>query len=259
MWLQASSSLFKSHPGGESTLHFDYMEIEDVHAHSPVRHDVPKRSSRSNHMSSQNGQSVWPYRIFPTSLRYGANLSKELHFVPEDPALPDPFIEPFPRPGLSRRTRSTLEDVSMPDYISTSTSSRAFSSMTGLSYEHKRQTGPDAFAEEHLNHVMEAMSPVKLTVNTASNIPTIPARPSAAAKARSASYTKSRPSSLRSREASFPGTREVSGSSVKSGSAMENILDKGTPRKTLEPMEGVDANQAEKSYKIEISQDNSKV
>jgi hypothetical protein len=210
-------------------------------------------------MASQNGQPIWPYRIIPASRGHVGNPSKVLHFIAEDSILPDPFTEPFPRPGVSRRTCSTVEDVSMPDYISTSTSSRALSSMTGISYEHKRQAGPNAFVEEHLNQVIEAMNPGKLTVNRASNIPTIISKPSAAAKARSASYTKSLPSSIRSREASFSGTREMSGSSTKSGSAIGSVIEKRTTQKTLDIIKGIDTDEAEKSHSGKICEVSSNV
>lgn len=256
MWLQASSTFCKLHMRTESTLQNGYIDREDTHAHSPARHNTLDRG-KDEHLA-------WPSRIFPTSLGYHEKSSKERNFITEDPVLPDPFTEPFSRLGASRRKHSNAEDVSMPDCSSTSTSSRALSSMTGISYEHKRQMGPNCFIEEHLNHVIEALSPGKLTTNRAPKIPTIVSKPSAAAKARSASYTKRRPSS-RSREASFSGTREVSGSSMKSESTMGSVIDKRIiSQKTTEATEAINTNQTDKpnddSYDhLEVTEGNSKM
>lgn len=109
----------------------------------------------------------------------------------------------------------------MPDYASTgSTSSRAISSMTGISYEHSKQPSINScLDDEQYNELIEALTPTKappVGTRAPSNTPSTAmsaSKPSAAAEARSASYkTRSRRASAL-REISQPSTRDVSGSS----------------------------------------------
>lgn len=163
--------------------------------------------------------------------------------MPQDPPLPDPFTEPFMGGhGPSRRARSTLEDVPMPDYVgSSSTSSRAISNMTGISFEHNKQPSITAPADdEQYNELIEALSPTKplstgtfAPTNTTSSVPTTVTRPSAAAKARTASYSQSGCRPIGPKEILQSGTRDVSVSSAKSAPAVENIVETNTTRRVL--------------------------
>jgi hypothetical protein len=109
----------------------------------------------------------------------------------------------------------------MPDYVSTgSTSSRAISSVTGMSYEHSKQPSiSSCLDDEQYNELIQALTPTKVPPvgtrapsNTPSTAISAP-KPSAAAEARSASYKSRNRRSSALREISQPSTRDVSGSS----------------------------------------------
>jgi hypothetical protein len=95
----------------------------------------------------------------PTSARSGVNSG-----LPTTSGLPlteDPFTDLRRTNAIFRRSkRSTLDDTPMPDYVSTSTErSRAYSDMTGLSFERKKDiSGPtlidnDATLEELIHRL----------------------------------------------------------------------------------------------------------
>lgn len=147
----------------------------------------------------------------------------------------DPFIDPYmlePTVRPPRGARSSLEDVPMPDY-SSSSSSRAISSMTGISYEHSKQPSITApMNEEQYHQVIEVMSPPKTIVtgteapvNTPSTTVPIGSKPSAAAEARSASYGKSGSRTSLLKEISQPVSRDVSGSSARSTMPPEGAIE----------------------------------
>lgn len=134
-----------------------------------------------------------------------------------------------------RGARSSREDVAMPDY-STSSGSRAISSMTGLSYEHSKQPSITApMDDDEYNLLVQALTPTKATVTgtrAPSNTPLVAvAEPklSAAAEARSASYNRRSTRGSALREISQPSTRDVSGASAQSNPS-EN-KDPSTPSK----------------------------
>lgn len=243
MWCQIPCNLFKYHTGGGYSGYSDPKEADDAHAHSPTRHDIRKAGTGNSQTSSQPIPSTWPYRIFPTPLPHWSSGPRDPRFVPQDPPLPDPFTEPFMGGhGPSRRARSTLEDVPMPDYVgSSSTSSRAISNMTGISFEHNKQPSITAPADdEQYNELIEALSPTKplstgtfAPTNTTSSVPTTVTRPSAAAKARTASYSQSGCRPIGPKEILQSGTRDVSVSSAKSAPAVENIVETNTTRRVL--------------------------
>ncbi|KAL1963225.1 hypothetical protein VTN77DRAFT_8550 [Rasamsonia byssochlamydoides] len=241
MWCQIPCNMFKYHSGSGYSGYSDSKEADDAHAHSPTRHETRKDGNGSSQTLGQPIPSTWPYRIFPTPLPHWSSGTRDPRFAPQDPPLPDPFTEPFVGGhGPSRRARSTLEDVPMPDYVgSSSTSSRAISNMTGISFEHSKQPSITAPADdEQYNELIEAMSPTKplatgtfAPTNTPSSVPTTVTRPSAAAKARTASYSQSGCRQTVLKEVPQPGTRDVSGSSAKSGPAMESIVETITTRR----------------------------
>jgi hypothetical protein len=258
MWCQIPCNMFKYHSGSGYSGYSDPKEVDDAHAHSPTRHETRKAGIGSSQTTTQPVPSPWPYRIFPTPLPHWSSSSRDPRFAPQDPPLPDPFTEPFMGGhGPSRRQRSTLDDVPMPDYVgSSSTSSRAISNMTGISYEHSKQPSITAPTDdEQYNELIEALSPVKppptgtfAPTNTPSSIPTTVSRPSAAAKARTASYSQSgcRPSGLK--EVSQPGTRDVSGSSANSGPATKSIVETITTRRVhISPVGNIKGKKEAKS------------
>ena len=135
-----------------------------------------------------------------------------------------------------RGARSSCEDVPMPDYTSSS-SSRAISSMTGISYEHSKQPSITApMDDDQYNLLIQALTPTKApTIGTRapSNTPSAiaPLAKSAPAKeARLPSNTRisNRKSALR--EISQASTRNVSESTNKSN---PNLIEKdiSTPPK----------------------------
>lgn len=121
----------------------------------------------------------------------------------------------------------------MPDYISNSSSSRAISSMTGISYEHSKQPSIVApIDEETYSQLFEGVSPPKPLAcisqapkNTSSALPPVASKLSAAGEERSSSCVKTarRPSILK--ELSQPVSRSVSGSSAKSSLPAEALLE----------------------------------
>ncbi|KAL2009317.1 hypothetical protein VTN00DRAFT_7511 [Thermoascus crustaceus] len=242
MWYQAPRNLFKYHSGSGLS---DRNDTEDAHAHSPTRHENRTSGTGSSLNGSQAMYSAWPYRLFPPPLAQWQNDPREPRWPAPNPPMADPFVEPFVNHGPHRRQRSTLEDVPMPDYVgSSSTSSRAISNMTGVSFEHSKQPSVTApIDDEQYNQLIEAFSPSKAPAsgthaptNTPSSAPPIATKPSAAAEARSASYSKSgnRPPVLK--EVSQPGTRDVSGgSSTKSVPTADNIVGPVTARKVITP------------------------
>lgn len=154
--------------------------------------------------------------------------------------MPDNFIDPYMLdPAMRHRgARSSLEDIPMPDYLSSSTSSRAFSSMTGISYQHSKQpslVGP--LADEQYSQFLEALSPPKMLpigthapTNTPSATLPMGRKLSAAAEARSASYSKSGSRSVL-KEISQPGTRDVSGSSARSNIPPDPVVETASASK----------------------------
>ncbi|OJD22561.1 hypothetical protein ACJ73_06091 [Blastomyces percursus] len=225
MWHQASRPSFKYHLG------VDYSSIrenEDAHSHSPTRPE-PRGISVSD-ASRSTQYTTWPHRLYPTPQTTWARpaLPARDSRWPLQPSVQDPFIDYFREPGLSRRSRSTLDDVSMPDYTtSSSNSSRVISNMTGISFgQHSKE--PSVIApidDEQYNQLIEALSPGKLNsgthapTNTPSSAHPMAPKQCAATESRvprSHSKHTSRPGALK--ELSQPGLRAVSGSSPRSGS-----------------------------------------
>lgn len=227
MWAPAPHTSFKYNPG---SVFSEFKEPEDAHAHSPTRHEIRAAAAVGSQASSHAAYyNAWAFRNFPTPLTQWQSNPREPRWPPYEPFMPDPFMDSYVTEGsMFRSGRSSLEDVPMPDYAtSSSASSRAISSMTGISYEHSKQPSIVApIDEEQYNQLIEALSPSKAQasdtnalINSLAAVPPMGSKPSAAAEARSASYARSGsrtsiPSVLK--EISQPGTREVSNSSAKS-------------------------------------------
>ncbi|OJD10742.1 hypothetical protein AJ78_08329 [Emergomyces pasteurianus Ep9510] len=227
MWQQASRPSLKYNLGVD---YGGFREDEDAHSHSPTRPEP--RGAASSDTSASLQYTTWPHRIYPPPQTYWARpaLPERNSRWPLQPAIHDPFIDPFREPGFRRCSRSTLDDVPMPDYAaSSSNSSRAISNMTGVSFgQHSKQPSTTApIDDEQYNQLIEALSPGKLTSgtrapsNTPSSVPAMASRESAAVVAeaqvrRSHSKLPSRPGALK--ELPQPGMRAVSGSSARSDS-----------------------------------------
>ncbi|KAJ6015793.1 hypothetical protein N7540_010384 [Penicillium herquei] len=228
MWTRAVPMSTKFNAAGD----FVAMKPDDTpHSHSPVRPEPRLLPTASSQSSSSQGMlyNAWvANRAFPVPTSQWQN-------QPNDPRrwslYQDRYLEPFvTEQGIDalineeawthRGARSSREDVPMLDY-SSSSGSRAFSSMTGVSYEHSKQPSLEApMDDEQYNALLQALTPTKPPTmgtrapsNTPSAAPQMP-RPAAAAKARSKGYSRSsaRTSVLRDVSNSNPSTREVSGS-----------------------------------------------
>jgi hypothetical protein len=163
---------------------------------------------------------------------------RESRWPQQEQFMPDPFIDPYVLDPSARHrgARPSWEDISMPDYGSSSISSRVISNMTGVSYEHSKH--PSIIApidEESYNQLIEAISPPKplscgtqAPTNTPSATLPMVRKLSAAAEARSASYAKSGSRVSIFKEKLHPGTRDVSETSVLSNLPAETVTTAAT-------------------------------
>ncbi|KAJ5496319.1 hypothetical protein N7463_008306 [Penicillium fimorum] len=215
---------------------------DDAHGHSPSKPNKPEHriqvTANSSSQSSSNAATyssstsstynAWtPYRGFPIPSTQWNGYPQEPRWEPQDTYIVEPGMDAFidDTAWRQRGARSSREDVPMPDYISTgsTTSSRAISSMTGMNYEHSKQPSINScLDDEQYNELIQALTPTKApavgtcassnTLSTAATAMSAP-KPSAAAEVRSASYKPRSHRSSALREISQPSTRDVSGSS----------------------------------------------
>ncbi|PYI32798.1 hypothetical protein BP00DRAFT_445219 [Aspergillus indologenus CBS 114.80] len=208
----------------------DMKEPEDSHAHSPSRHEVRQILATRSHTSNQSGCSSWTYRNYQRQVPQWQGQPGESRWLPQEQLVTDPFIDPCVLDPAARHrgARASWEDVPMPDYTSNSSSSRAISSMTGISYEHSKHPSiVTPIDEESYTQLLEALSPAPLNcgtyapTNTPSTALPMGTKLSAAARARSASYSKSTGRASEMRETSVPETSEMSASSTKTNPAAD--------------------------------------
>ncbi|KAL4945955.1 hypothetical protein BDV06DRAFT_209105 [Aspergillus oleicola] len=211
----------------------DLKEAEDAHTHSPTRHETRPPVTTSAQAGNQPALNLWRNRNYQGPVPQWQGNYKDPRWAPPETVFADPFIDPYMLDPAARHrgARPSWEDISMPDYVSNSTSSRAISSMTGMSYDHSKHPSLVApIDEEAYTQLIQALSPPRpLAFSTqdqqnASTTAAVPmgAKLSAAAEARSASYSKpgSRRASLSIlKDASYSSSRDVSGSSAKSNTA----------------------------------------
>ncbi|KAL2824760.1 hypothetical protein BDW59DRAFT_82195 [Aspergillus cavernicola] len=207
----------------------DLKETDDAHAHSPSRLDTRPPVATAGQISNPSALNLWRNRSYQGPVPQWQSNYREPRWAPPETVFADAFIDPYVLDPAARHrgARPSWEDISMPDYVSSSTSSRALSSMTGISYEHSKHPSLVApIDEESYSQLIQALSPPKpLSCNaqaqpnalTTSAVP-MGTKLSAAAEARSASYGKSgsRTSVSILKEISYPGTHDVSGSGAKS-------------------------------------------
>ncbi|KAJ5621993.1 hypothetical protein N7528_005225 [Penicillium herquei] len=227
MWTRVVPMGTKLNSAGD----FAARKADDTpHSHSPARPEPRLLPTASSQSSGSQGMlyNAWAAnRAFPVP-------ASQWQTQPSEPRrwgfYQDRFLEPFvaeqsidtlvnEEAWTHRGARSSREDVPMLDY-SSSSGSRAFSSMTGVSYEHSKQPSLEApMDDEQYNALIQALTPTKPPTmgtrapsNTPSAVPQKP-KPSAAATARSKGYSRSaRASVLRDVSNSNPSTRDVSGS-----------------------------------------------
>jgi hypothetical protein len=150
MWKKASGVVVSRGPL-QSTKS---PHTEDLHAHSP------------RHPTGWGSRAMLPPiapASDPTSTRSAVNCG--LPIIPGHPLTEDPFTDLRRTNVIFRRSkRSTLDDTPMPDYVSTSTErSRAYSDMTGLSYERKKERSGAALLgnDASLEELIDRLSPEK--------------------------------------------------------------------------------------------------
>ncbi|KAL4917083.1 hypothetical protein BDW62DRAFT_89777 [Aspergillus aurantiobrunneus] len=242
MWSK-EPRLFKYNAGSGMS---DLKEAEDVHAHSPARHETLPSVATAGHIGNVPALNLWRNRNYQGPVPQWQGSYREPQWAPPETVFADPFIDPYVLDPTARHrgARPSWEDVSMPDYVSTSTSSRAISNMTGISYEHSKHPSLVApIDEEAYSQLMQALhspKPLSCGLQAQTNASTSTSLPmgtklSAAAEARSASYGKSgsrRASISILKDISYPGTRDVSGSSAKSNTVPPDAaVERGTATK----------------------------
>ncbi|KAJ5355742.1 hypothetical protein N7517_010351 [Penicillium concentricum] len=239
MWLSVPNG---SRYGSAARYGTSKVVGDGAHGHSPSKPDRPEHriavtantsSQSSSNAATYSGSTpstynAWtPHRGFPIPSTQWNGYSQEPRWEPQDTYIVEPGMDAFidDTAWRQRGARSSREDVPMPDYVSTgsTTSSRAISSVTGMSYEHSKQPSINScLDDEQYNELIQALTPTKAppvgtrapsnTPSTAATAISVP-KPSAAAEARSASYKSRNRRSSALREISQPSTRDVSGSS----------------------------------------------
>ncbi|EEP77258.1 predicted protein [Uncinocarpus reesii 1704] len=216
MWLQGPRPFLQYSFGHEK----GYIKDDEAHSHSPTRHEG--RPIIGNIGSSQ---AMLPYRLQPTAAmpwQHNPWPEGDPGWVVPTPPILDPFVDPYRNRA---NNRSTIDDISMPDYVgSTTNSSRVISS--NISFGRSQEPSvPAAIDDEQYNQLIEALSPKKTASGTCApaNTPVSTApkktQPSTASEPR---VKASRPGPLK--EISQPASRVSSGSSVVSeGSSAEKI------------------------------------
>ena len=194
MWSQAQAQVV--HAASVPGMRYELKNEEDAHAHSPNRRTGSRGSGRANATVPTTSQ--WQAKgMASATMPWTSSLQPNLE------SMADPFVDLNYLPESSRQPRgaqtSSIDDVSMPDYRSQSNSdsSRAISHMTGISYEQKANSMAGDVDDAAIAELVEALSPLKgsqgtqAPSNTPSGDQTLPivSRPSAAAEARSASYS----------------------------------------------------------------------
>ncbi|KAF7622552.1 hypothetical protein F9C07_2246934 [Aspergillus flavus] len=231
MWSR-EPRLFKYNSRGELS---DLKEPEDSHAHSPTRHSIRQLATTSSQISNPAAHSAWTYRNYQGPIPQMQGSLRESRWLQQEQLMPDPFIDPYVLDPSARHrgARPSSEDISMPDYVSSSTSSRAISHMTGISYEHSKHPSIiSPIDEESYNQYFEVLSPpkplscgTKAPTNTPSATLPMGRKLSAAAEARSASYINNGNRGSLPKDKSHLGTRDVSEASAKSNLSTEPVTD----------------------------------
>ncbi|KAJ5935719.1 hypothetical protein N7466_005266 [Penicillium verhagenii] len=223
-----------------STRNPDGPKPDDTtpHGHSPSRAEPRSVHPTSSESSGSRGEvyNAWvSNRAFPVPISQWDRQGSERRLGYHPDLYADRYFEPFTiatenligdltnnETWHHRGAQSSREDVPMPDYSSTS-SSRVFSSVTGMSYEHSKQPSmATPIDDDQYNDLVQSLTPTKLppTIGTRapSNTPSAllaAAKPSAE-QARSTALSQSSTRASALRELSQSSTRNVSGSSIKS-------------------------------------------
>lgn len=223
--------------GAQGSL--DPKEPEDAHAHSPRKLEtrapitsMVSMAPTSHFITTQTpvvSNNAWAAgRAFPlpNSQWHAQSQARNPRWTGPQDRFQEPFTEAAVDPFINdptwrhRGARSSREDIPMPDY-SSSSSSRAISSVTGMSYEHSKPSSMSApMDQEQYSELIEAMTPTKPPMgtrtpsNTLSTMVVLPTgKATTPATTRKASGQK--PGTGRTlglRERSQASSRDVSGS-----------------------------------------------
>ncbi|RDW61254.1 uncharacterized protein DSM5745_10752 [Aspergillus mulundensis] len=235
MWSK-EPRLFKYNAGSGVN---DLKEAEETHAHSPAARpdEIRPPAPVTGQIGNPSALTLWRNRNYQGPVPQWQGNYRDPRWAAPETVFSDPFIDPYVLDPAARHrgARHSWEDISMPDYVSSSSSSRAISSMTGISYEHSKHPSLVApIGEEAYSQLIQALSPTKqvasstqapTTTSTAAAVP-MGAKLSAAAEARSASYRKggnNRASTSILEDISCSSSRDASGSSAKSNTALPEI------------------------------------
>ncbi|KAH8692414.1 hypothetical protein BGW36DRAFT_45731 [Talaromyces proteolyticus] len=249
MWLQLPTNLFRYqlNYGGHADQrsygsYDDHKDLGDLHAHSPTRHDTTRYEgirapgNEGNHQELCQHMPQWsthksfapasappplaiPWSDIYRDRRLNLHPSNFGNMFNNGYGGSDPFFDP-PMVHRNHQTRHSIGDISMPDAGPLSVSSRAMSSVNGMSYDHS-QPASMAASGENVHQANEPTGPAK-ALHTLSNqqnpAPSMPpvSRPSAAAQARSESYSKA---TSKATHPDSKDSRQISGSSIKSKSS----------------------------------------
>ncbi|MCJ1378895.1 hypothetical protein MMC17_001994 [Xylographa soralifera] len=241
MWYQSPHPMYNvASPVKKEPL----SETIDLHAHSPRRHQESMASLQGKLASKislpPNISKVMqsPAGMQPSALQE-INLQSRAAAWNSLTQMPDPFIEGS-RTFMQNHYPSRLNnksDVSMPDY-SRSITPASSRNLTSEIPTHVRPSNTmqnqEAFFSDILplfntceNELSGVIAPTNTRVSSAANTPPIPPRPSAAAEARAASYSKERPRavSITTKDAP-PKPRESSDISMQSGCSEDQASSK---------------------------------
>lgn len=175
MWSQVPRDGFRYNTAPESNA---AMDSDDPHAHSPAR--LGRRPIGVVGNMPIVGQGTM-YNAWVSNRAFPVPASQWPRYGDRRLGCFDRFQEPFMDPTIDslvseesswnhRGARSSREDVPMPDY-SSSSSSRAISSMTGSSYDIINVRSMD---DEQYNELIQALTPTKpsaIGIRAPSNTP----------------------------------------------------------------------------------------
>lgn len=203
----------------------DLTESQDTHTHSPTKHEY--RAVASTSVRSCNRRGPWAFGSPAIPPLVGSSSQTDPNWSNEEPDTGpfNPFSDDYTLSDIDphHSARNSGDDISMPDYQSGSSSSRAISSMTGISYDHSKQPNVNGILNDQHDQVFRSFGPPKEPVSrvqTPAEAPsTLPisfkgaeARPAASSNA----ATRRSISSIL-KDMSHPGvTRDMSGFQARS-------------------------------------------
>ena len=160
MWEHAPHSF--QHNSGNALN--DPKESQDTHTHSPTKHE--RRALASTSVRQCNRGGPWAFRppAVPPLVRPSSQTDPNWSNEESDTDPFNPFSDSYTLSDLEphHSARNSGDDISMPDYQSSSSSSRAISSMTGISYEHIKQSSMNEITKDNrYDQIFRSFDPPK--------------------------------------------------------------------------------------------------